>query len=178
VDQYARDTANTATSNITILQGVNTTQNTNITNVNSLAQAAFDKANTGVSSSVDQFARDTANTATSNITILQGVNTTQNTNISSTNNYAASAFNQANAAFTAANNRVLKTGDTITGSLNVNSNISSTKPNTGSLLVIGGVGVSDSIYVGNRVGFSNTSNVSMVYQYYNAATNSLDTVFE
>jgi hypothetical protein len=86
-------------------------------------------------------------------------------------------YDYANAAFSAANNRVLKTGDTITGTLNVNSNISSTKPNTGSVIVTGGVGVSDSIYVGNRVGFSNTSNVSIVYQYYNAATNSLDTVF-
>ena len=191
VDQYARDTANTASANtiytqgvyvtqnaaISVIQGVDATQNTNINTVTVLAQAAFDKANTGITSSTDQYARDTANSATTNITIIQGVNTTQNTNISSANNYAASAFNQANAAFTAANNRVLKTGDTITGSLNVNSNISSTKPNTGSLLVIGGVGVSDSIYVGNRVGFSNTSNVSMVYQYYNAATNSLDTVF-
>ena len=190
-DQYARDTANTASANtiytqgvdltqnaaISVIQGVDATQNTNINTVTILAQAAFDKANTGITSSTDQYARDTANSATTNITIIQGVNTTQNTNISSANNYAASAFNQANAAFTAANNRVLKTGDTITGSLNVNSNISSTKPNTGSLLVIGGVGVSDSIYVGNRVGFSNTSNVSMVYQYYNAATNSLDTVF-
>ena len=48
---------------------------------------------------------------------------------------------------------------------------------TGALQVRGGVGVGGSVYVGNRVGFVNTSNVSVVYQYYNAATNSLDTVF-
>ena len=48
---------------------------------------------------------------------------------------------------------------------------------TGALQVAGGIGVGDSIYVENRVGFVNTSNVSVVYQYYNAATNSLDTVF-
>ena len=35
----------------------------------------------------------------------------------------------------------------------------------------------NSVYVGNRVGFVNTSNVSVVYQYYNSATGSLDTVF-
>ena len=48
---------------------------------------------------------------------------------------------------------------------------------TGALTVVGGVGVGDSVYVGNRVGFVNTSNVSVVYQYYNSATGSLDTVF-
>ena len=48
---------------------------------------------------------------------------------------------------------------------------------TGALQVVGGIGVGGSIYVGNRVGFVNASNVSTVYQYYNAATNSLDTVF-
>ena len=53
----------------------------------------------------------------------------------------------------------------------------STSTTTGALQVVGGVGVGGSIYVGNRVGFVNTSNVSTVYQYYNAATNSLDTVF-
>ena len=48
---------------------------------------------------------------------------------------------------------------------------------TGALQVVGGVGVGGNIYTGNRVGFVNTSNVSVVYQYYNTATNSLDTVF-
>lgn len=47
IDQYVRNTANIATSNITILQGVNATQNTNITNAFNLAQAAYNAANTG-----------------------------------------------------------------------------------------------------------------------------------
>ena len=44
----------------------------------------------------------------------------------------------------------------------------------------GGLGVAGNIYVGSgsKVGFVNASNVSTVYQVYNAATNSLDTVFE
>ena len=60
-----------------LASGVNATQNTNISAVDvyatsaygkansatTLAQAAFDKANTGVSTSVDQYARDTANSA-------------------------------------------------------------------------------------------------------------------
>jgi hypothetical protein len=53
----------------------------------------------------------------------------------------------------------------------------STSTTTGALLVSGGVGVGGSVYVGNRVGFTNASNVSAVYQYYNTVTNSLDTVF-
>lgn len=52
-----------------------------------------------------------------------------------------------------------------------------TNTTTGALQVKGGVGIGGSVYVGNRVGFVNASNVSTVYQYYNAATNSLDTVF-
>ena len=96
-DTVARDIANTATNNITILQGVNTTQNTNITNATGLAQAAFDKANTGVSTSTDDYARTTSNTATNNITIIQGVNTTQNTNITYATNLAQAALDAANA---------------------------------------------------------------------------------
>jgi hypothetical protein len=52
-----------------------------------------------------------------------------------------------------------------------------TNTTTGALQVAGGVGVGGSVYVGNRVGFVNASNVSAVYQVYNATTNSLDTVF-
>jgi hypothetical protein len=93
---------------MSIIEGVNTTQNTNITAVdayatgaygkansaNVLAQAAFDAANTAI----DQTARNTANTASNNITIIQGVNTTQNTNISAVDAYAAGAYGKANSA--------------------------------------------------------------------------------
>lgn len=61
LDSYARTTSNTATDNITILQGVNTTQNTNITAADTKAQAAFDAANTV--SPLDSYARQTANAA-------------------------------------------------------------------------------------------------------------------
>jgi hypothetical protein len=61
--------------------------------------------------------------------------------------------------------------------VNVNSTVASVSTTTGALVVDGGVGVGGSIYVGNRVGFVNASNVSAVYQVYNTVTNSLDTVF-
>lgn len=68
-------------------------------------------------------------------------------------------------------------GGTITSPLIINNIAASTSTTTGALQVTGGVGVGGSVYVGNRVGFVNTGNVSVVYQYYNAATSSLDTVF-
>ena len=64
-----------------------------------------------------------------------------------------------------------------TGSIILADTTASTNATTGALKVSGGVGVADSVYVGNRVGFTNASNVSAVYQYYNTVTNSLDTVF-
>jgi len=64
-----------------------------------------------------------------------------------------------------------------TGTTTFNSTTTSISTTTGAVQIRGGVGVADSVYVGNRVGFVNTSNVSVVYQYYNATTNSLDTVF-
>ncbi len=111
-DQYARDVANTASSNTIYTQGVDVTQNTNITNVNTFAssaydkantadvkaQAAFDKANTGVTSSTDQYARDTANSAAANTIYTQGVDVTQNTNITNINSFASSAYDKANSA--------------------------------------------------------------------------------
>lgn len=53
-----------------------------------------------------------------------------------------------------------------------------TSTTTGALQIVNaGIGVGGSVYVQNRVGFVNASNVSAVYQVYNPGTNSLDTVF-
>ena len=68
-------------------------------------------------------------------------------------------------------------GGTFTTALSITSSTQSTSTTTGALQVMGGVGVGGSVYVGNRVGFVNTSNVSVVYTFYNTVTNSLDTVF-
>ncbi len=96
--QASFNKANTAASDITIIQGVNTTQNTNITNVDTKAQAAFDKANTGGEYAIDNVARLTANSASSNTIYIQGVDATQNTRITAVDTYAASAYAKANAA--------------------------------------------------------------------------------
>ena len=136
--QAAFNTSNTAVANTIYTQGVDATQNTNITAVNTLAgsaytkansanvlaQAAFDKANTAAAGSFDQYARDTANVASSNTIYTQGVDSTQNTNITAVNTFASSGFNKANsanllaqAAFDTANTKLNITGGTITGDI-------------------------------------------------------------
>ena len=53
----------------------------------------------------------------------------------------------------------------------------SSNANSGVITVTGGVGVYGNVYTGGVVGYSNTSNVSVAYTYYNPITSSLDTVF-
>ena len=79
-DQFARNTANSASSNTVVIQGVDLTQNTNITFATGVSQGAYNQANVTVG--VD-------NTQNSNITIIQGVDLTQNTRIQA-------AFDRAN----------------------------------------------------------------------------------
>jgi hypothetical protein len=68
-------------------------------------------------------------------------------------------------------------GAATTNAVSITNTTSATNTTTGALQVRGGVGVGGSVYVGNRVGFVGTNSASVVYQVYNAATNSLDTVF-
>jgi hypothetical protein len=74
-------TANTITANGTNLYTYISSAYNQANSANVLAQAAFDKANTG-GAGADQYARDTANSASSNTIIIQGVDTTQNTRMS------------------------------------------------------------------------------------------------
>ena len=85
-DAFARTTANNATNNIVILQGVNVDQNTRIT----ISEGVDVGQNTRMS-------------------IIEGVDTTQNTNITIATNAATAAFAQANATaggLTTANDRI------------------------------------------------------------------------
>ena len=75
-DGFARNVANTAASNTVILQGVDLTQNTNISNLTSWLS--------------------------SNISLIDGINSTQNTDINTATNLAQSAYNIGVAANTTA----------------------------------------------------------------------------
>ena len=61
-----------------------------------LAQNAYDKANTGGGSGTDEYARETANSASANTVYTQGVDESQNTNITIAINLAQAAFDYAN----------------------------------------------------------------------------------
>lgn len=86
IDQVVRNTANTATNNITILQGVDITQNTNITTANNAAWAGYAQANITAGGLITANAniallQGSMTTANANIALMLGVQTTQNTNI-------------------------------------------------------------------------------------------------
>jgi len=53
----------------------------------------------------------------------------------------------------------------------------STNAVSGAVTIVGGLGVNNNIYTAGRVGFSNSTNISVAYVYYNSATDSIDTVF-
>lgn len=42
---------------------------------------------------------------------------------------------------------------------------------------VGYIPAANSIYVGNRIGFANSNNISVMYQFYNQATGTMDVVF-
>jgi hypothetical protein len=151
VDNVARESAqsaytqaNSASSNTVTLQsnfdaadatinyilGVDAAQNTLISSANTLAQAAFDKANSIIVVSNDTFARNTANNASANTIELQGglntananiayilsIDLVQNTLIASANSVAQGAFSAAN---TAASNTVFLQGGLNTANANI-----------------------------------------------------------
>ena len=64
------------------------------------------------------------------------------------------------------------------GKINLSTYTSSNSSNTGTLTVNGGVGVSESLYVGNRMGFSASvaNTTSVAYQVYNPL-GSIDVTF-
>jgi hypothetical protein len=68
-----------------------------------------------------------------------------------------------------------------TGNTTLTGNNVASNTTTGALIVPGGVGVGGSMYVNNRIGYVNNwpsqQNTSVVFQCYNTATTSLDTIF-
>ena len=98
--QQAFAAANTAGANTVYLQTINNNQNTNITNTNTLALAAYGKAN----------AEGT-------------INNTQNTNISAVNTFAEMASFTANSAYNKANNALANASGIFAGNLQLTGNL-------------------------------------------------------
>jgi len=69
------------------------------------------------------------------------------------------------------------TGGTMANTVAFSNTAASTNAISGAVVITGGLGVNGNIYTAGRVGFSNATNISVAYTYYNATTGSLDTVF-
>jgi len=180
--KFADNTSqNTAAAPFAVTNASFTQANT----ANTLAQSGFDKANTA--NTLAQAGFDKANTAN---TFAQSGFDKANT----ANTLAQGAYDRANvantiavSAYAAANTKLPLVGGTVTGNLIISTtgyiviqNTQSSISNTSGTITIsgaGGIGVGGSIYVGNRVGFSNSTSVSAAYQVYNQAVNGIDTVF-
>ena len=99
--QAAYNSSNTNSSSITLLQNVNGYQNTSITNIGNIATGAFSKAN--AANNLAQAAYDAANSGSSSTSAYTQANAANNLaqaafNAANTGTTAASAYNQANAA--------------------------------------------------------------------------------
>ena len=126
--QSAFDAANTAAANIVVIQGVNVTQNTNLTAVNQYAAAAYAQANTNASAilganayslQVNQYAANAY--AQANVTV--GVDATQNTNITNANAYTLTVNQFAQSAYNVANSALANTTGTFAGDLTTTGNV-------------------------------------------------------
>jgi hypothetical protein len=84
---YAEGIYDTGTRVLTYLNGIDTTQNTNILNTDSIASGAYGIANLAFSGLIS---------ANQNTAIIQGVDATQNTRISSADALAKGAYDRAN----------------------------------------------------------------------------------
>jgi len=122
------DVANSASSYANSAFGVANTANSNAISASQYANAAFAVANSGIT---DSWARDTANSASSYANSAYSVANTANTNVVTADQkavtsgaYANAPYGQANTSNTlaqqsydAANTKVSKSGDTMTGDL-------------------------------------------------------------
>ena len=110
---FALNTANAAFASANVINGINTTQNNSILAAFNHANAAFNTANTGGAAGVDTYARNHANSAFAYANTISGGSAIDNV----ARVAATSAGVYANAAFNAANNKVSKSGDIMTGDL-------------------------------------------------------------
>jgi hypothetical protein len=157
----AYNLANTNSGLITIIQGVDSTQNTNIAAINTYAYSAYAQANAANNMAVGAYV--VANTNSTQITVIQGVDTTQNTNISAANNLAQGAFNQANAATNSATSGYAQANaaNNLAQSAYNNSNTkfnSSGGTVSGNVVITNDLSVTGNLYVlGNTVSINTSS---------------------
>ena len=173
LSQGAYDTANSASSNTIIIQGVNITQNNNITSVNQYAQSAFATANDVNGYAVSAFATANGanglaagayNTANAVNTYAQSAYATANganglaagayNTANGANGLAAGAFNTANGANGLAAGAFIKANNALANTFSITVNNSIYIP--GSLVVDGLVFANGASYVANVMSIPTT----------------------
>jgi len=164
--QAAFDAANNAGSSTTVTNAYNQANAATV-----LAQSAYNLANTGAMLSYVQEVYDVANTvgALAN-TIFELVDP----EVSEAANNIIRLNDLVTTSNTRAYNSVLKTGDTMTGDLVINSNTVSTSNGSGSLLVSGGVGVTGNVSVSGYLNLSNTAGGQGGHIIFNQEESSID----
>jgi hypothetical protein len=178
----AFDKANNASANTVVTQGVDATQNTWISSNAAFTQAAYNAANlassnTVITQQVDAYqntqiaiVQGGLNTANANISLIFGIDNTQNTWIASNAVFSQAAYNKANTIGTLGtqnSNTILVSG----GSLD-NVAIGSTTPNTGAFTTLtattpialssGGTGANTAPAAqANLLGYANTYSTAL-----------------
>jgi hypothetical protein len=164
--QAAFDAANNAGSSTTVTNAYNQANAALV-----LAQAAYNLANTDATLSYVQDVYRIANNASALANTIYDL-------IDPEFSEAANNIIRLNDLVTTANTRaynsVLKTGDTMTGDLVINSNTVSTSNGSGSLLVSGGVGVTGNVSVSGYLNLSNTAGGQGGHIIFNQEESSID----
>jgi hypothetical protein len=196
-DAYGRVSAVTNTAiqisiaQVTGLQGVTDTQNTNTSAASSYANSAFTTANSagvyangayaaanasfGQANSAASYANSAFATANSAGSYANSAFATAN----SAGVYANGAYAAANASFSTANNALPKAGGTMTGTLYVSNGSGLSINTTGSLVVGGDITTAGNLYISGNVVTTNavsTLNVSdpIIYLAANNSGNAVD----
>ena len=159
--------ANTNTSDIVVIQGVNLTQNTNISNIEGVNLTQ--NTNITIAQTKADNAFHQANAAYATANNEAGVNATQNTNITNAQNSAAAAFIRANNSLNA------NTGGVVTGPVTISANLNV----LGNLIVSGNVKTIDTetlnitdplIYLAANNYASDLVDIGFVGNYYDGST--------
>ena len=188
---YSNAMADTLTRNSTytgnsILQGTNTVISSNATfsgaNLNITGTNTYITSNSiiaGTNSTISANSLFTGKTTYSaNVIIGAGVSVIDSTSTQGTAGQVLTSNGAGNVYWsTVTSGGGGWVGGTMANTAQFTNSTASGNATSGAVTITGGLGVANNIYVAGRVGYSNATNISVAYTYYNATTDSLDTVF-
>jgi hypothetical protein len=188
---YSNAMADTLTRNSTytgnsILQGTNTVIGSNATfsgaNLNITGTNTYITSNSviaGTNSTISANSLFTGKTTYSaNVIIGAGVSVIDSTSTQGTAGQVLTSNGAGNVYWsTVTSGGGGWVGGTMANTAQFTNSTASGNATSGAVTITGGLGVANNIYVAGRVGYSNATNISVAYTYYNAVSDSIDTVF-